>query len=56
MAEKIALTGLLLSSLLLIPSLLKDFEVPFWAKALIIVPALAGLPMAFIGTLVAIWG
>jgi hypothetical protein len=56
MGIKIAQTGLMFVFLLVIPSLCKGYDPPFWLKAAIIIPGFGGVIAAFVGGLMAIWG
>lgn len=56
MGFKIALTGMLLATLLLLPAALKGTEPPIWFKAIVLITGFTGLAMVFAGALWAIWG
>ncbi len=55
MGIKIAFSGLVLATLLLLPGVMKGTEPPSWFKAVVLITGFAGLLMALAGALLAIW-
>lgn len=55
MIENIVHTALLFSLLLIIPSMLKNVDVPFFVKAIIMVVGIFGIILSFFGSIALIW-